>query len=352
MKFSICIPNYNYADYIGRTIASVQAQADPDLEILVSDNQSTDGSVAVVEAIGDPRIKIHVNECNVGFAPNLDRVARMATGETMLMLSSDDVMLPGALSAYRELYAAIGDDAGRALVGSVVDLIDPDDNRLDRLGLNPKLIRPADQIDLRGPDGAKVYRIEGDELLRRAIREMSNPFHFCATAYPRALYEQVEGYGGRQYGPDKWFHWRLLGAGGVAYFIDHPLFGYRWHTQNQSAGEMGVGTLKFLADEYMASYSIDAKTLERIGLTLEDVQRAFVDRDIAEHGLTTLATGSALRASRIRHFGLAAYPRLCRSNPKFWALGALLALGPLGKSVASVAYRRRQAKQPGTRSGP
>lgn len=342
MKFSICIPNYNYADYIGRTIASVREQADPDLEILVSDNRSSDDSVAVVEGIGDPRIKIHVNECNVGFAANLDKAAQMATGDTMLMLSSDDIMLPGALAAYRTLYAALGSDAERALVGSVVDVIDPDDKQIDRRGLDPKLIRAEDLVDLPGPDGAKVYRIDGDELLRRAIPEMSNPFHFCATAYPRALYEKVEGYGGsRQYGPDKWFHWRLLGAGGVAYFIDHPLFGYRWHTQNQAAGEMGMGTLKFLSDEYLTSYSVDKETLERIGMTQEDVQRAFVKRDIAEHGLTTLATGSALRASRIRHFGLAAYPQLCRSSPKFWALGALLALGPLGKSVASLAYRMR-----------
>ncbi len=94
MKFSICIPNYNYGDYIGRTIASVIDQDDRDFEILVSDNRSSDDSIDVIKGFNDPRIKLHVNACNVGFAGNLDKAASMATGDVMILLSSDDVMLP------------------------------------------------------------------------------------------------------------------------------------------------------------------------------------------------------------------------------------------------------------------
>ncbi|HEY2894432.1 MAG TPA: glycosyltransferase family 2 protein, partial [Pirellulales bacterium] len=83
MKFSICIPNYNYERYLGRTIESILAQQDSDCEVLVSDNASTDGSVALVQSFNDPRIRLHVNACNVGFSGNLDRSARMATGELM-----------------------------------------------------------------------------------------------------------------------------------------------------------------------------------------------------------------------------------------------------------------------------
>ncbi len=97
MKFSICIPNYNYERYLGRTIRSVLDQPDADLEILISDNASTDGSVALAHSFADPRIHIHVNSVNVGFAGNLDRAARMATGQWMIMLSSDDLAPAGAL---------------------------------------------------------------------------------------------------------------------------------------------------------------------------------------------------------------------------------------------------------------
>ena len=88
-KFSICIPNFNYEKYLGRTIQSILDQDESDFEILVSDNASTDGSVAVVNGFHDPRIKLQVNACNVGFSGNLDRSAHAAAGALMAYLKSE-----------------------------------------------------------------------------------------------------------------------------------------------------------------------------------------------------------------------------------------------------------------------
>ena len=67
-----------------------------------------------------------------------------------------------------------------------------------------------------------------DELLRRCLAQMNNPFNFAATCYPRRLYQAVEGYGaGRLINPDKYFHWKLLAVAERAYFVDRPLFAYR-----------------------------------------------------------------------------------------------------------------------------
>src|SRR5688500_12580387 len=107
MKISVCIPNYNYAQYIGRAIRSALVD-DVDVEVVVADNASTDDSVEVVRGVGDPRVKVERNPCNVGFARNLDRAAGMASGEWLLMLSSDDIVKPGALDAYRKLIEALG----------------------------------------------------------------------------------------------------------------------------------------------------------------------------------------------------------------------------------------------------
>ena len=60
-SFSICIPNYNYAQYIGQTIESVLNQTYQNFEIIVVDNASTDNSVEVVKAFIDPRIKLYKN---------------------------------------------------------------------------------------------------------------------------------------------------------------------------------------------------------------------------------------------------------------------------------------------------
>ena len=343
MKFSVCIPNYNYEKYLGRTLDSVLTQSHADLEVLVSDNASTDGSTALVRARGDARVQLTVNPCNVGFAGNLDRAARLASGDVMLMLSSDDLMGPGALASYARFYAALGGEALRAVVTSSSHIVGPDDAVTGRIGPDAEMWRAGDLVTgLPAPEGARVYRVEGGELLRRCLATMKNPFNFLATAYPRAVYERVGGYGGaRLINPDKWFHWKLAGAGTVAYYIDAPLFAYRVHPNNQSAQQAAAGALKLLIDDYASVIEVDGKLLEQLGVSRLEVEKAYVERDIARHGLAELARGRTLKARRILGFGTSVYPQHALRNQKLWALAACVALGPVGQKVAAHLYRRR-----------
>ena len=70
MKFSICIPNYNYDQYIGETIQSVLDQDYGNFEIIIADNQSTDRSWGVIQefAAKDNRVRAFQNAANLGFA--------------------------------------------------------------------------------------------------------------------------------------------------------------------------------------------------------------------------------------------------------------------------------------------
>ncbi|MFT3837804.1 MAG: glycosyltransferase family A protein [Myxococcaceae bacterium] len=337
-RFSICIPNFNYERYLGKTIASVLSQQGPSVEVLISDNASTDRSVELARGLNDERVKVKINHANVGFAGNLDHAGRMAKGELMLMLSSDDLMRPGALAAYDALFKAIEPDA---IVTSTAEVIDADDKVTGSLGADADLWTEADLApNLPAPNGAKVYRVPSGELLRRALKRLRNPFNFLATAFSRSLYERIEGYGGgRLINPDKWFHWRLLGVASHAYFVDAPLFAYRWHAANQTAQQAASGALKYLVDEYANTFEVDANLLKRAGLTREELERAFVEHDIARHGLATLAKGNAIRAKRVAAFGSAAYPQHASSNWKLWVLRGLLAAGPLGKVAARTSYK-------------
>ncbi len=352
MKFSVCIPNFNYEKYLGRTIQSVLDQTYFDFEILVSDNVSTDRSVEIVRGFGDPRIKLQINACNVGFAGNLDKSASMATGQRIIMLSSDDLMLPDALAVYHQLYERLGDAGDRAIISSTWDVIDGEDRVMGKQGPLPTLWKEADrQPDLEALLGAPVYGVRADELLRRCLREMKNPFNFAATVYSQQLYKAVEGYGGgRLINPDKWFHWKILSVADMAYFIDRRLFAYRWHSSNQLAQETGLGVLKFLVDDYVSSFEIDAKVLARLNLTRDDIAAAYVEHDIARHGLASLGRGERTKAWRIKTFGRATYPRQMRRNLKAWALGGLLCLGPIGTGLARWLYARQQ-RQDGLKNG-
>jgi glycosyltransferase involved in cell wall biosynthesis len=353
MKFSICIPNYNYAGYLARTLGSVLEQSHRELEVLFCDNASTDNSVEVVRSIRDPRIKVKVNACNVGFAGNLDKVVQMAGGDLVMVVSSDDLLRPGILELYETLYRRIEQKGEQAIVCSANDVIGPDDQIIGDLGPDKRLFRAEDRVpELEEIAGAPVFRVASPELLRRSLDVMANPFHLTSTAYPRSAYERLEGYGAtRNINPDKWFHWRLLGVTDAAYYVDKKLAASRVHPLNQNSQQAKQGALKYLVDEYMSTFQMDGSLLERLGLSRTDLERRFVEYDIARHGLATLATGDRAKARRIVKFGQAVYPQHALRNEKVWALKALILAGPLGDFVSKAAYRAYLAKSPRSGNG-
>jgi glycosyltransferase involved in cell wall biosynthesis len=343
VKFSICIPNYNYATYLGQTIQSVLNQPYADFEVLISDNASTDKSVEIARSFADPRIQVHVNRCNVGFAGNLDRAAGPASGTRMIMLSSDDLVRPEALTTYRAFCDAIGPDVHRDVFTSTWDIIDPQDRICGRTGPHASVWTESDRLpEFDAVAGGPVYGLDADKLLRRCLLTMRNPFNFAATCYSRGLYEEVGGYGGgRLINPDKTFHWKVLAVARRAYFIDRPLFAYRSHEQNQNAQQAASGALKYLVDEYASTLEVDDRVLTRLGLTRQSLGDALIEFDVARHGLATLARGNRVRARRMLQFGWAVYPDSVRHNRNARILSTLLRLGPLGERIARWAYRRR-----------
>ncbi len=341
MKFSICVPNYNYAGYIERTIRSALDQSHRDLEVVVSDNASTDASVAVVEAIQDSRVRLKVNACNVGYAGNLDRAVEMATAERITVICSDDLLRPEMLGRCNALYERLGADGERSIIGAGNDVIDPDDRITGSLKPDRRLWRESDRApQLDALLGGPVYRVSGKDLLRRCLETMSNPYNLTGTVFPRGLYREIEGYGAwRLMNPDKWFHWRLLGVTETAYYVDRAYGASRWHPSNQTAQQTRSGALKYLVDEYVSTFQIDGRLLEQAGITRTELERRFIEYDIARHGLATLASGDRLKAKRMVKFADAVYPQHALRNEKLWALRALLAAGPIGHAVSKMAYQ-------------
>jgi hypothetical protein len=295
--------------------------------------------VKVVGSYSDPRIRLAVNPCNVGFSSNLERVAAMARGRRMLLLSSDDRMTPGALAAYGRLETALGPRADTAVWGAATAVIDSKGHRTGvQFDPDPKCWRDSrDEPELSKAVGFPVRSISAAVLLRRSLELLRSPLPFLTTCYPKALHDAVGSYaGGRLMNPDKWFLWKVLAAAETAYKIDHPLFEYRVHDAGQGSQEQRSGALKHLADEYIATFNLPEEVLEKAGMKREALAAAFIEQDIALRGFLALSQGRRAMARRGIDFGRAAYPELLRANSKVWALRALLALGPVGTRVAAV----------------
>ncbi|KUJ77498.1 glycosyltransferase family 2 protein [Ruegeria profundi] len=102
-RISLVIPNLNCAKFIERTIRSVLDQNYPNLELILSDGGSTDGSLEIIEKYR-PHFSHMISEPDSGQANALNKGFAFATGEIMGWINSDDILLPDSLSLVGSLF--------------------------------------------------------------------------------------------------------------------------------------------------------------------------------------------------------------------------------------------------------
>lgn len=94
---SVVIPIYNGEKYLKACIDSILAQTFTDWEIVVSDDGSTDESLAIVDKFNDSRIRIVKNETGRGIFKNLNNAILHSSGTYIQIFNQDDVMWPRLL---------------------------------------------------------------------------------------------------------------------------------------------------------------------------------------------------------------------------------------------------------------
>ena len=88
---SVCIAAYNGEKYIREQIASILFQLNSDDEVIISDDGSKDGTIAILESFHDQRIRIYSNEGTHGFVSNFENALRQAKGDYIFLSDQDDV---------------------------------------------------------------------------------------------------------------------------------------------------------------------------------------------------------------------------------------------------------------------
>ncbi len=90
------VPVYNGERFVGAAIASLLAQTEPDIEVVVSDNASTDRTAAIVSEIAhrDRRVRLLRQATNLGLPKNFDAVVHEARGRYFAWVAADDSRLP------------------------------------------------------------------------------------------------------------------------------------------------------------------------------------------------------------------------------------------------------------------
>ena len=96
-KVSIIMPIWNVAAYVQAAVRSILEQSLADWELIVVDDHSEDGSDWLVEAFGDPRIRLLRQTCHAGIVAALNRAASEARADYIARMDGDDVSHPDRL---------------------------------------------------------------------------------------------------------------------------------------------------------------------------------------------------------------------------------------------------------------
>lgn len=107
-KISIVIASYNQVAYLSRALDSLALQEYPDLEVIVVDGASTDGTVAMLESRADV-VSRWLSEPDRGQTEALNKGFALATGEVFGWLNADERYRPGALMLVGETFGAHSD---------------------------------------------------------------------------------------------------------------------------------------------------------------------------------------------------------------------------------------------------
>jgi len=253
---TVTIPTYNRAHLLRESLESVLAQTVKRLEVIVSDNASTDATADVVASFRDPRVSYTRLERNLGHLANLSRCLGLGTAPLVMIFQDDDLMLPHNIERKLEVLEA---DEGIVFVHSAFSFID-DEGHI----LNEKASWWDAQTSIESPEqfvrGTLEWGLRVDlssPLIRRRFVQGER-------------FEEEEGLAA-----DHGFYLRLGRKGKVAY-LDEPLTASRRH-----AGSLSVAQEAHLLEGgyYAPSFaycggcrSVNTRFLNRYGAEFRDVK--------------------------------------------------------------------------------
>ncbi len=99
-RLSICIPTYNFAEFIGETLQSILRQSADDVEVVVLDSGSTDATPEIVRSFQRdfPALRYYRRDKKGGIDRDLAETISLARGAYCWLMSSDDTLVPGAIA--------------------------------------------------------------------------------------------------------------------------------------------------------------------------------------------------------------------------------------------------------------
>lgn len=217
---SVVIPCYKYGHFLPDCLGSVLAQDEVDLEVVIIDDASPDGSAAVARelAAGDPRVRVIEHAKNTGHIAANNEGLRMVDGEFVVVLDADDMLTPGSFGRSVALLQAFPEVA--MVYGFARTFVDT---------------RPPPRLDLRS---WSIW--PGTEWLERVFQNGGNPVATPEVMMRAETSRRLAGYDPRMPHTSDFLLWlRAAAHGPIGRINGVDQAFYRVHGQNMSIKQFG-----------------------------------------------------------------------------------------------------------------
>ena len=256
-RVSVAMATYNGARFILEQLNSIAAQTVPPAELVVTDDASSDDTVAIVKAFAEAAafpVRIYENAARLGYRGNFMRNVALCTSDIIALCDQDDVWYPEKLEQMLAPFA----DADVVLAYHEAWLIDGHGKRIELARILPLEAKspPSSLFPLRNPYGFSM-------LIRRELVDFSD-------LWPKSVDNLKTD---TMMAHDQWFFFLACALGTIA-FVDVPLAGYRQHDNNTYGVERPPRTV----GERIARW-VNVRSKEYVSFTIAAHVRAAILND-------------------------------------------------------------------------
>ena len=255
MLFSVLIPVYNAENYLDGCLRSVLDQTEQDFEIVLCDDGSSDGSLAICqEYMGKySHIRVIINQENIGLLLTRRRLFAAAAGEYVLCVDADDLLESNALSALKD-----------AIIKTHADMI----------VFNAVCIHEDQTVDRFVPSlqPNQLYKELGKTACYEAFFQTKYLNSLCTKAIKRQLIDVPTGYEpwkALSLGEDRFQSFPLFDKADSIYYLDQTLYRYykRKNSITTSKKPRFYEMRKMLwkrEDRYLLAWHLRQETVEAV----------------------------------------------------------------------------------------
>lgn len=221
---TVAVPTFNGEAHLAEALSGILGQDCPPFDLLVCDDQSDDGTVALVRALAGDRARIEVNSERQGLAGNWNRCIALSRTPWVAVFHQDDLMRPGDL-ARRSKVLEMPWTEPPGLIAEPADVVDEEGRPLGQDVVEhggPAL--PVAQPMIKLPPGAFSSLLAGKNILRCSAVTTNRRAHQAVGGFDPKLRYVVD-----------WEFWlRVADRFSVVWINGDPTVSVRWHAASET----------------------------------------------------------------------------------------------------------------------